>query len=200
MSISGGTDNPLYDIMMACTGRCVDISFDPGTERLGYAIWPSYDRLLDNDCQPLRAPIYAGVISAAHRVTWLQRSNDIADVLHMLCRMQLRVLHVVSEFPEYFGNASGHAATARGDITKVAYMVGVLGEFAAISGAGFYPITVTEWKGQLTKEVIAKRLTRIFGDETVDRLRLRADAWDAVGIGYHFRTHPLDHRRWQLGA
>jgi hypothetical protein len=83
----------------------------------------------------------------------------------------------VSEFPSWMNIQLGWA---KGDLQKLCFLVGMLAGYFK-TARSFTPVTPNEWKGQLPKQVVIRRLIKRFGaTATAD---WQKDAWDAVGIG-----------------
>jgi hypothetical protein len=92
--------------------------------------------------------------------------------------MHEKDIRVVSEYPAYFGGQSVRG-WATGDLQKLTFLVGVLcGHFAE---SEFTEVTPGNWKGQLPKSVVIRRLQKRFGPGATQEWE--KDAWDAVGIG-----------------
>jgi len=67
-----------------------------------------------------------------------------------------------------------------GDLQKLTFLVGVLAGYFQ-SAVSFTPVTPNEWKGQLPKSVVIRRLQKRFGPGATQDWE--KDGWDAVGIG-----------------
>jgi hypothetical protein len=110
----------------------------------------------------------------APRALWIARALE-AELVPGL-RLNVNHVDLVSEYPAWHGQVLGWSA---GDLQKLVFLVGVLaGYFHA--AASFTPVTPGEWKGQLPKSVVTRRLEKRFGKHTKG---WEKDVWDAVGIG-----------------
>lgn len=96
------------------------------------------------------------------------------------------IQRVFIEWPSFFGSAIGHAAAARGDLVKLTFGAGfVCGELHSIFGCKTEPILVNDWKGQLPKDEVTRRIRSIIGVKKCRNLGIKTHAWDAVGIGLY---------------
>jgi len=116
----------------------------------------------------LHAPRF---MDLTNRALWLARQLD--DRLMMV---QGIGHHVVCEYPSYHGSIRGWAT---GDLQKLVLLVGVLVGYFHL--ASWTLVTPAGWKGQLSKEVVIRRLQKRFGPGATNDWT--KDCWDAVGIG-----------------
>lgn len=170
------------------------LSIDPGVTGLGWAFWAEPE-------QPLKAGALTPRGPKIRRASWDRRARSLVDQLsHQVKGVTARggpgqrnlliwsECHLAIEVPEFFrDHAVGAAAAARGDIVKVALIVGMLlDRFRAFRRVELY--APREWKGQLPKPLAIERLRKILGRDHVNRLALanaKDHAWDAIGVGYH---------------
>lgn len=78
-------------------------------------------------------------------------------------------------------NAKGIAAQA-GSVYKLAFLVGYIAH-AFDFECEVIVTTPMEWKGQLPKDVIQRRVISRLGAAKCIGLNIRSHAWDAVGLG-----------------
>jgi len=93
----------------------------------------------------------------------------------------------VLEMPELWsGSAISNASATHkakpgepADLFKLVYLVGVLGA-AALAAVGNLPVLATpaEWKGQLAKDMVTRRI-----QSALPGCAFRDHEWDAVGMG-----------------
>ncbi len=80
----------------------------------------------------------------------------------------------------------GHVASARGDVIKLSILCGALTAFfsASIKDCMIVPVRIIDWKGQMDKEMTAKRVIREMGwnEKHGDR---QTHEYDAIGIGLY---------------
>ena len=161
------------------------VTIDPGLTGTGVAIW---DALLWDMVQV--PPFKTFNIYPSHPDRyWTDKFRHITQELegYILTSSNvpglLEVKHVVCEFPDYWvGDAKGQAAMERGDILKLAALVGGFLSMANALGVAV-PTVVSprEWKGQLGKEAVEARIVRHFGEDACRKYT--SHTWDAVGIG-----------------
>lgn len=170
------------------------LSIDPGVTGLGWAFWAEPE-------QPLKAGALTPRGPKIRRASWDRRARSLVDQLsHQVGGVTARggpgqrnlpiwsECHLAIEVPEFFrDHAVGAAAAARGDVVKVALVVGMLlDRFRAFKRTEL--VAPREWKGQLSKPVATRRLERRLGADQVRRLNLaeaKDHTWDAIGVGYH---------------
>jgi hypothetical protein len=154
------------------------MAIDPGLNSMGWAYWKPSARLNGYPTQVglLHAP---RKFELAPRAIWLARRLD--EKLDTIGELGGQVGHYeidfVSEYPAWHGIQLGWAA---GDLQKLVFLVGVLAGYFE-SAHSFTPVTPKEWKGQLPKSVVIRRLQKRFGPDMTDGWE--KDVWDAVGIG-----------------
>jgi hypothetical protein len=151
------------------------VSVDPGLNGCGLAFWSEADWLR------LAAPVKVLNIYA-RKGTWAERADILGDRFktELVAR---RVVAVYIEFPEFMPDtARGWTSTAKGDVYKLSFLIGVL--FRVCSELSIPEVTlvrVRDWKGQLPKEVVERRIKRRV--PAVMRFKPMSHSWDAIGIG-----------------
>lgn len=173
----------------------VIVSIDPGTVTLGLAIFDAKARERSKTPRPLFATAHN--LSGAHRGGSAQNAFRMGDIFKNAVD-GYRVEIVYCEQMEYLPSARGQAAIT--DVLGVAFACGVFGRIATELKAGFHPVPVTKWKGQLSKDQVARRILKKWGIEAPrNHLGRDEDAplsflsdprspshdWDAVGIGLY---------------
>lgn len=153
------------------------LSIDPGLLGTGYALWDS------NKWDVLDKPTHFGVLkpSSSSGKEWVERSIDLGQQLKTIIASNA-VEAVYCEFPMKFDSGVGGAASSGkvSDIGKLTFLVGVIAQVAYNEDAVFHPVPVNDWKGQLTKEIVAFRIAKRLVVE-IDYYDSHAN--DAVGIG-----------------
>lgn len=141
------------------------LTIDPGLQGTGYAVWRG------TDC------IRAGVLTVPNTHAWWKRahmmSRSVQDV-----RLDPECVYV--EHMAYFGGAKA-LGWRSGDLQRTVYLEGCIAGMWDLSIT--VPVTVRDWKGQLPKDVVIRRVKDRFGAERCARLGLTEHAWDAVGMG-----------------
>jgi hypothetical protein len=145
------------------------VAIDPGLNSMGVALWGS---VRNDSTTPetflLKAP---RKLDLAPRALWIAR-----QLASQLPRGFERG-DFVCEYPAWHGIQLGWAA---GDLQKLVFLVGVLAGYFNTAHS-FTPVTPKEWKGQLPKDVVKRRLVKKFGPGATREWE--RDMWDAVGIG-----------------
>lgn len=155
------------------------LTIDPAIGSLGWALWK---RRAWENTKPV--PSFTGLLEQKGSENWWERSFFQASALEKSLK-NFGMSEVYCEMPEFFGTAGGFAAAQTDSLQKLCYLVGQLGFIFRDKGADFYPIKVTEWKGQLSKEVVMMRVIQILGSENCRNFK--KDIWDAVGIGLYIK-------------
>jgi hypothetical protein len=156
------------------------LSLDPGLTGTGWAFWRTPER-----------PCAVGVFKAGGKAEWYIRAQILADQIEALCFSHEKLgewTSIVAEFTEYHVAATSNMGWRTGDLQRLTFLCGVFA--GRVHPRKFLPVTTSGWKGQLPKDVAAKRVEKIIGQKVCHRLGLpeikrRSDthAWDAVGIG-----------------
>jgi hypothetical protein len=163
------------------------LAIDPGLNSMGWAFW-SENRVAHiartNEDRP---PSQVGLIKAPRKFELVPRALWIAKELERATMVLgtmggpigVQSLDIVSEYPAWHGDQV-RLGWAAGDMQKVVLLVGVLAGYLS-QAHSFTPVTPAEWKGQLPKDVVIRRLIKRFGvGATRD---YEKDMWDAIGIG-----------------
>ena len=151
------------------------LSVDPGLTGMGWAVW--------NDSWLLEAGTFVPKPNGRTDVERIHRAA--AEVTAIGISRQCE--KVVVEEPQFFGGVGGQMVAARGDLVKMALLVGAIIGMARDAGMEPQLVKVNTWKGQLPKKVVESRITRILGAQEVTSFGLKDHAWDAVGIGLYIQ-------------
>lgn len=156
---------------------------DPGLHSAGWAVFSQ----IPNNPFPQKA----GLVKAKYALRdsdVLVRANYIGEELALVCQ-ENNCTDAIIEFPMNFKGAKGLAANASGDVIALATCVGAIAGNLHQVGVKSTSIRVIDWKGQLPKEIVIKRLATLLGPAMCARLRLEKDMWDACGIGMHYKGY-----------
>lgn len=157
------------------------LTIDPGIGSTGWALWLDEERL---------KPDLVGLCTQkgpALDFPWHIRAHKQAEDLvnatacHSYGRRDFKIY---CEMPIFFaGTSGGIAAAETNSLQKLCYQVGAIGQaiYRSCPGATFTPIAVCDWKGQLPKAVVIKRIEKILGIGNCKNFK--NDIWDSVGIG-----------------
>lgn len=111
--------------------------------------------------------------------TWCDRASYAAETMAAFMAVNLPAKgRVYIEYPAFFESFGGQVSARKGSLVKLAVVVGMT--FNACRGRGLRPqfVNVNDWKGQLKKKIIERRIRRV-----VPGIELKLHEWDAVGIG-----------------
>jgi hypothetical protein len=149
------------------------LSVDPGLSGTGWVLWDSSDR-----------PVKAGILTPRAAEPLFDRCRYIAQNLYKI-QFKNQDFLLVCEYPRVFDSAIGQAVARRGDLVKLAVLVGVIA--GRCRSSSFVPMPVNEWKGTLPKPVVERRVQAILGVNRCRKLGAKSHIYDALGIGLHFQ-------------
>lgn len=152
------------------------LSIDPGCAGTGVALWRG--ETWEQKCSPVRCANLYGHCGS----DWLGNACKIVDQLTEDFFEPYLISRVYIEWPRYMPGATGQAATVRGDIHKLTFLIGEISH--AVRSLQDIPLTLVEvntWKGTLDKDPIKERILRAIPD--VVNLNPKTHSWDAIGIG-----------------
>ena len=157
------TKDPEYPIMF----------IDPGILGTGWAVFPEPEE------ERFTKWTESGVVAPRNK-TWTWKVWNIVGKIDSVIKDNLFIQTVVIEFPIVRSDAKSVASSRRGDLLKLTYLIG---RMATVIQAvvPYEPILITpsEWKGQLPKPQVIKRIKRAFGDD----IKIRNHEADAIGMG-----------------
>lgn len=151
------------------------LAVDPGINGTGWALWDRTDHA---------APTRVGILRKKH-----DHYHDAAYWIAVQLRLVIahrevgNSIVVTCEMPEYQTGAARSMGWMRGDLQKLTFLVGAIGYMAREEVCKFEPVPVSQWKGQLPKDVVTDRIIRIVGAKKCEALGIKTHAWDATGIG-----------------
>ena len=163
------------------------IAIDPGLTGTGWALWHAEsDSLLPKEahlpiaCGTCRAP-KEGSLAQRSEALWVKLFEQLTDKKSYLpFGWRSDPTFVFIEIPQHFGSSARGIAAQSGGIYDLTFLVGYLA--AKFVGCSVITFTPNEWKGQLPKDVVERRVRRIIGDR-FDGLGVKSHAVDAVGLG-----------------
>lgn len=149
------------------------LAIDPGLGGTGWALWETG-----------RSPARIGIVRDTARDDLLSvRCQELCQKLYLSVATLYSLQTVVIEMPQQMSNRAGIAAQA-GGVYKLAVLVGALTMYLMnTSNATVHVVTPSEWKGQLPKDVVQRRVEQRLGISLCQKLKIRSHAWDAVGLG-----------------
>lgn len=169
------------------------LSIDIGVTALGWALWSEARWLY------LERPLRAGVVTADRKEgNWVQKMYSTHRKLFDDALQDIKFLRsVYIEYPQVWTSTRGLAASAKGDVGKLAYAAGYL---MSECYARFHKkhesftrllVTPQQWKGSLPKPVVNARIKAAIGDKAADGTPFKSHAWDAIGIGLTAKGFPV---------
>jgi hypothetical protein len=148
------------------------LSIDPG-QHSGIAVWG--EDTWKRRCCPRKVFLWH-----AKGETWQARvAFQVEELVHLT--LDGSITHVYCELPAVFDSAKSMGA--KGDIIKLAYLVGAYAGVCTSQDIKFITVPVVNWKGQLPKPVVIKRIKKKIGSLDEQGTAFNGDVWDAVGIG-----------------
>lgn len=143
----------------------VDMYIDPGLEGTGWATF------VNNSYED------SGVIHSG--LQWQQKVNIITNCVKNIAHTH-DVLDITCEWPGLWsGSAVSQASAAKGDLFKLAYLIGSIAKmWDDRNGRPLRLISPQEWKGQLPKEVVMRRVHVL-----LPNVKLSNHMADAIGMG-----------------
>jgi len=109
--------------------------------------------------------------------TWQAKVRTVMASMSGVLSLYRPIL-VVAEFPRVWQEATSHASATRGDLFKLAYLVGALDRACEALDMGTVQlISPSDWKGQLPKDALKRRVEKLLGVSYQDH------ELDAVGMG-----------------
>jgi len=162
------------------------ISIDPGLSGTGVVHWRNGVPILARVMKPIMRDVRQQIKDGEQDL--IPRARDLARnfILEAGGFQQVKTT-VVIEFPEYQASADRAMGWKTGSLQRLTMFIGVL--------IGMMPppwrvilVTPSGWKGQLPKDVVQRRMTAVYGADTVKRLGVVTHAWDAMGIGHWAMT------------
>jgi Holliday junction resolvasome RuvABC endonuclease subunit len=156
------------------------IGIDPGLTGTGIAHW--YE---SNVYEPRAVEIITPPARCSE--DWNLKLRYISERMYsqVFELTNTRDVVVYIEWPHYMQTEKGIAATNKGDIYKLAALIGAIHYACWDAGANVTLVPVADWKGQLPKNIVEDRIRRILSPEVCLELKFKSHIWDAVGIGLY---------------
>lgn len=150
---------------------------DPGITGTGYAFYPKVDTGKNGS---YFEPTLTGTYIAKKSSRWDGKVEVICSWFDGLLQ-GIKPQILVIEFPEFWAQSSkSMTSVERGDLFKLTFLIGGLGEVGRRNG-GNLPLLISpqRWKGQLPKDVMMKRLSKLIAPG----LFKDHHCADAIGMG-----------------
>ena len=159
------------------------LAIDPSINFLGYSVFDreEYDKNKEKKKHP--NPILSKLLTSKElgvlKANYIIKSKAMFEHLRGIQKV-FGGCDIILEIPEYQGDSS-YMARESGSVEKLTFLCGMLCSLDYV-----ITYTPTQWKGQVPKDVMQKRLSRYITE--VDMLKLNHNIADAVGIGYYYLT------------
>jgi len=160
------------------------MAIDPGVD-LGWAFWPA-GRKFPTDCGIIIP--HVGLLELKNKFAYNKEITFFQKIHSTIHQLSLKIVElepeiIACEWPQSFGSVGGRAASGSGSIIKLAYGVGQIALMADACRIKFAPIPVMQWKGNLSKINVMKRIIKRLPSSRIDYLEPGSHSWDAIGIG-----------------
>lgn len=158
------------------------IAIDPGLfGHTGFAIWYR-QRVKMSDIKEFKLYDLTPQITGKVKRTDFSWEADARHIAHHLRAYASRFEQAVIEMPEFWsGSAKSFTSTARGDLFKLSFLVGAIYYALSRIGVNVTLVSPRQWKGQLSKEMVNRRIQRILNNKE----HYPDHEADAVGIGLY---------------
>lgn len=159
------------------------LSIDPGYAAMGWVLWKEptkIDTWYVEDAGVLKPRSVAEILNSFDAV------NDmISQLENRFHYMRPNVL--ICEEPQIMGGPGGYAA-ARTSVLGLAAAAGAWSAWIHLNRGQFVPAPVVQWKGQLSKQTVNKRIKSVLSPKELKLLTQPASHdWDAAGIGLWYQ-------------
>lgn len=150
------------------------VTIDPGVE-MGWAVWSRANWA--TKC----APIETGVITRRAPQWGVAMRKAVRAMFKELDRFW--IIDSFVEWPAFFESSKGYASAKSESLVKLACAVGWIAGYLDIRDINNKFVSVGQWKGQLTKPAVERRIKGILGANACKGFT--SHDWDAVGIGLY---------------
>ena len=127
--------------------------------------------------------VITGTIRIPAKMKKLVHADQIwflSSRLNQILRTHKPLVCYIEGVTIWTGSLKSITSASRGNLIKLAYLVGSYMNMCNLNGVGVRIVTPQEWKGQMSKDVVARRVYRVM-QKTFDNSHIT----DAVGIGLH---------------
>jgi len=152
------------------------LTVDPGTGGTGLAFWDR-DAWFDQKSLSLKKdfrlrPVFNVSIGYA----------EVEKYMHQIRRFALyfNATDAFIENSSAMAGAKGHMVANSGRLVTLSQYIGRLIQLFRYEGMGAHLVSVQKWKGTLPKDVVKRRILRIWPECSATN-----HDWDAVGIGMY---------------
>lgn len=150
------------------------VTIDPGVE-IGWAVWSR------EHWTTKRAPIATGVITRRAPQWGLALKKAVRALFKELDNFW--IVDSFMEWPAFFESSKGQVTARSEALVKLSCGVGWIAGYLDVRDIDNKFIPVNQWKGQLTKPAVERRIKRILGADACKGFT--SHDWDAVGLGLY---------------
>lgn len=149
------------------------LAIDPSINSCGYAVFEH------EQISPILYNVISSRVLETKRQEYIAKSRAVFEKVRSI-QAQFENCKIILEVPEY--RKSAHMARESDAIVKLSFVCGMI---SALDNVIHY--TPSQWKGQVPKDVMRRRLSGIITD--IDIMRIKShDTVDAIGLGYYYIT------------
>jgi hypothetical protein len=152
------------------------MSVDPAPQGTGLAFWDI------EDWGRLVPPIATANVYPKKADRWDARAWSTIEKIQT-AMSPYHVVHAYLEQPGYFADAAGVMAAKTGSLEKLLYFFGSVTYMLHRAGISQTYYSVREWKGQLPKDVVERKILRLL--PAISTMNIKSHSMCAVGIGLH---------------
>jgi len=161
------------------------IAIDPSINNVGCAIFKKSNK-------ELFAKMIIHPSKFVKKGSYLEKARDVCSQIVSIMgdysefRTPFNDIQLVTEIPQHFG-VGGYLARESGSILKLTFIAGMIYNITD-NVVSYEP---NQWKGQLPKDVVARRLQKLYPkeelfDSKTKKFILDHNIVDAIGIGHKY--------------
>lgn len=157
------------------------LTIDPGVSGTGFAIWEGVKQnMVLVDC--------GNIYACSDLKEWDNKVKSICETLRFRLFYPYTFNDVYIEMPQKFQGVSGDMVANSGDLVKLTLCAGFIAGYIYANyddlPLEFIPVNI--WKGQLSKDVVKRRVIKKLGD-TYNTSKIKSHSFDAIGLGLYVK-------------
>lgn len=149
------------------------LAVDPSINSCGYAVFEN------NQISPILYNIISSKSLNTQDFEYIAKSRAMFEKVRTI-QSQFKDCKIILEVPEY--RKSAYIARESDAIVKLSFVCGMISSLENV-----HHYTPSQWKGQVPKEVMRKRLANYITDIDIMHIK-QHDVVDAIGLGYYYIT------------
>ena len=164
------------------------LTVDPGVYTMGACLWDEGEFYSSHVAMPKKRLCidiakkerkYLGAKGGVdYCINWITTWFEALELTECYC-----------EKPSVWSNAKGYAASIQGHVLNMEHFRGRLYQVCQTYNCKFHDVPVTEWKGNLSKQLTVERIKQIMFEndgklKATILTRQGSHDWDAAGIGF----------------